>query len=92
MGSRAQGNLPSTTESNLRELKAITLRSGKELKSQTEAPKKVEGKEDDQYVMVEDVLKEEQASEDRAKESFKFHTFSLWTKNPISSEVEEAEG
>ena len=63
MGLRAQGNLPSTTESNPRELKAITLRSGKELKSQTEAPKEVEGKEDDQYVMVQDVLKEEQASE-----------------------------
>ena len=59
VGSRPQGNLPSTTESNPRELKAITLRSGKELKSQTEAPKEAEGKEDEQDEMVEDVLKEE---------------------------------
>ena len=44
-------------------MKAITLRSGKELKSQTEAPKEAEGKEDEQDEMVEDVLKEEQASE-----------------------------
>ena len=39
------------------------MRSGKELKSKVEAPKEVERKEDDHYVMVKDVLKEEQENE-----------------------------
>ena len=63
MGSRTQGNLPSTTKSNPRELKAITLQSGKEVKSQVEISKKAEEKVDDQYVMVEDMPKEEQAED-----------------------------
>ena len=61
VGSIMQGNLLSTIESNLKELKAIILRSGKEVKSQSEISKEDEEKEDDQYVMVEDVLKEKQA-------------------------------
>ena len=46
MATRAQENLPSTIESNLKKLKAITLWSGKKLKSQYEAPKEIKGKED----------------------------------------------
>ena len=41
VGSRAQVNLPSAIESNPRELKAITLRNGKELKSKAKAPQEV---------------------------------------------------
>ena len=63
VGSKTQGNLPSTTESNPRKLKAITLRSGKEVKSQAKISKEAEEKEDDQYVMVEDVPKEKQVQD-----------------------------
>ena len=63
VGSRTQGNLPSTTESNPRELKAITLRSGKEVNSQAVISKEAEEKEDNQYVIVEDVSKKEQAED-----------------------------
>ena len=37
---REQGNLPSNTETNPRDVKAITLQSGKELKSQNEGENK----------------------------------------------------
>ena len=63
VGSRMQGNLPSTTESNPRELKAITLRSGKEVNSQAVISKEAEEKEDNQYVIVEDVSKKEQVED-----------------------------
>ena len=59
MGIRAQGNLPSTTESNPKELKAITLRSGKEVKTHAEISKDDEKKNEEQYVMVEDEAKED---------------------------------
>ena len=39
MTTRGQGNLPSNTEVNPRDVKAITLRSGKELKSKDEMDK-----------------------------------------------------
>ena len=63
VGSKTQGNLPSTTESNPRELKAITLRSGKEVNSQAIISKEAEEKEDNQYVIVEDVSKKEQVED-----------------------------
>ena len=44
-------------------MKAITFRSGKEVKSQAEISKEAEEKEDDQYIMVEDMPKEEQAED-----------------------------
>ena len=46
MGTRAHGNLPSTTESNPKKLKAITLRSGKEVKTQAEISKEKEKKDE----------------------------------------------
>ena len=58
MGTRAHGNLPSTTESNPKELKAITLRSGKEVKTLSESSKKEEKKDEEQYVMLEEEKKE----------------------------------
>ena len=63
MVSRTQGNLPSTTESNPKELKAITLRSGKEVMTQAEMSKDDEKKEEEQNVKVEDEEKEERNTE-----------------------------
>ena len=63
--SRTQGNLPSTTELNPKELKAITLRSGKEVKTQVDISKKEEKKDEEQYVMVEDEAKEESKTEQK---------------------------
>ena len=44
-------------------MKAITLWSDKEVKSQAEISKKAEEKEEDQYVMVKDVPKEEKVED-----------------------------
>ena len=45
---RGQGNLPSNTETNPRDVKAITLRSGKELKSKDEVDNKATTEKDDE--------------------------------------------
>ena len=47
MESRTQGNLSSTTESNPKELKAITLRSGKEVMTQVKMSQEDEKKEEE---------------------------------------------
>ena len=59
IGLKGQGNLPSNIETNLREVKAIALQSGKKLKTKAEMDIKAKtNEEDDQYMMVEDISKE----------------------------------
>ena len=65
MRTRAQENLSSTTESNSKELKAIILRSGKEVKTQAEIFKEKEKKDEEQYVMVKDEAKEDKKIEQK---------------------------
>ena len=81
MGTRARGNLLSTTESNPKELKAITLRIGKEVKTQAEIFKEEEKKDEEQYVMVEDEAKEDSKIEQKEI-----------SKTTVPLEVEETEG
>ena len=65
MGIRAHGNLPSTTESNPKELKAITLRSGKEVKTWAEISKKEDKKDEKLYVMLEEEAKKDNKTEQK---------------------------
>ena len=73
-------------------MKAITLWSGKEVKSQVVIFKEFKKKEDDNYVIVENVIKDEWIrNKTNKKKSFKFFTFSICTEDIISSKAKELE-